>query len=129
MLQLEQRWRHVHGILERDDSALFFKLASTAEIGAKTQNEVARNIAVTDPLLEISDGMLIVPKIRGKGFHNDNFFYLADYYTGEFPADHDPPRREDLPKHISSLARIAPHLNNLSNDTLWGVEARAPTKV
>jgi len=122
VLQLEQRWRHVHGILERDNSRLFFKLASTAEIGAKTQNEVAWNNAVADPLLEISDGMLIVPKIRAQGFHKDNFFYLADYYTGEYPADHDPPRTEALPKHLSLLVRVALHLNRLSLDPLWGVD-------
>jgi hypothetical protein len=125
VLQLEQRWRHVHGIVQLDDRQLFFKLASTAEIGAKTQNEVAWNIAVADPLLEISDGMLIVPKIRGTGFHNGNFFYLADYYTGEFPADHDPPRTQALPRHLSSLVMIALHLNKLSDDTLWGVEGKS----
>jgi aminoglycoside phosphotransferase (APT) family kinase protein len=128
VLQLEQRWRHVHGLLARDDSQLFFKLASTAEIGAKTQNEVAWNRAVAEPLLELSEGTLIVPKIRGQGFHNDNFFYLADYYTGEFPADHDPPRTDALPRHLSSLVKIALLLNKLSNDTLWGAEGQSSSE-
>jgi hypothetical protein len=124
VLKLTQMWRHVHGIVKQEDRILFLKLASTPEIGAKTQNEVAWNRAVADQLLELSDGVLIVPKIRGTGFHNENFFYLADYYPGEFPADHDPPRTEALSRYIASLVDIALHLNTLSNNTLWGMEGQ-----
>jgi len=125
--RLEQRWRHVHGVIEQDGGELFFKLSSTREIGAKTANEVQWNKAVAEPLLHISNGLLVVPKIRRTGEYEGGFFYLSDFYTGEFPADHDPPRTPNLNLHISSLARAAACLNQLHIDSLWGKNV-APSK-
>jgi hypothetical protein len=119
ILNLDQRWRHVHGVLNRDNRNLFLKLASTAEIGVRTKNEVSWNDAVADKLLESSGGKIIVPKIRQTGSFNGRFFYLADYYEGDLAADHDPPRTESLSERLSSLVLLAIHLNKLSDDSLW----------
>lgn len=121
VIKLDQRWRHVHGVVEADGSRYFFKLASTPEIGVRTENEVAWNKAVA-PLLAISSSKLIVPKIHQTGLYRDSFFYLADFYGGQFPADHDPPRTESLPKYLSSLVEVALDLNQLRIDSLWIVD-------
>lgn len=122
VIKLDQRWRHVHGVIEAGHSKYFFKLASTPEIGTRTENEVAWNREVSSPLLEISKGKLIVPRIHRTGHWRNSFFYIADFYAGRFPADHDPPRTGSLPKYLSSLVEVALHLNQLHIDSLWGVE-------
>lgn len=122
VLNLDQRWRHVHGLVAQDGQELFFKLASTPEIAIKTKNEVRWNEAVAEPLLQLSRGTLVVPKIRQTGHFNDSFFYLADYYSGHFAADHDPPRTADLQQYLSSLSNVALILNQLSDETLWNPE-------
>lgn len=119
-IQLEQRWRHVHGVLTYGESKFFFKLASTPEIGVKTANEIAWNTAVAEPLLELSGGVVVVPHIRNSGTYEGCVWYIADFYKGEFPADHDPPSTEALPSYLSSLAHVAVCLHRLNIDSLWG---------
>jgi hypothetical protein len=123
VMKLDQRWRHVHGIVERNNSKFFFKLASTPEIGIRTENEVAWNNAVSDTLETQSKRILIVPKVQQTGRLHGSFFYIADFYDGEFPADHDPPRTESLSQYLSSLVEVALHLNRLHVDSLWGIES------
>ena len=119
---LDQRWRHVHGVVEKNNSRFFLKLASTPEIGARTENEVAWNTAVSDTLQTQSRGMLIVPKIQQTGLFHGSFYYIADFYEGEFPADHDPPRTTSLTEYLSSLVEVALYLNQLRIDSLWGID-------
>lgn len=121
VVKLDQRWRHVHGIVEANNCKYFFKLASTPEIGTRTENEANWNKEVAAPLLEISKGKLVVPQIHQTGQYQGSFFYIADFYDGQFPADHDPPRTDLLPKYLSSLVEVALHLNQLRIDSLWSV--------
>jgi hypothetical protein len=121
VIKLDQRWRHVHGIVEANNSKYFFKLASTPDIGVRTENEADWNKKAAAPLLEISKGKLIVPKIHETGQYQGSFFYIADFYDGQFPADHDPPRTDSLPKYLSSLVEVALQLNRLRIDSLWSV--------
>lgn len=80
LLDFSQEWRHGVGRMKKNGQTLFFKIASTPEIGQRTRNEVSWNTSLTSALTK--DASFLVPRIIETGEIENKFFYLSEYFPG-----------------------------------------------
>ena len=59
VIELQQIWRHVHGKLKKDNKIFFLKMASTPDIGERTQNETLWNNQIGDLIKKLALIILI----------------------------------------------------------------------
>lgn len=115
VLDLEQPWRYLHGRLEKDDQVFFFKMASTEDIGERTQNEVSWNEQISKVVEEYEIDFFDVPKIFKTDKLNNRFYYISEYYDGELLASANPPDTKDLNKWLDKIIKTNLFLLELKN--------------
>jgi len=101
VLTLEQIWRHATGLLEKDSQKFFLKMASTEDIGERTENEVSWNCQIYDALKKAGIDNFNVPQIFQTGRFEGRFFYLSSYHEGPLLS---------LPSYIRHLERWLDHI-------------------
>lgn len=99
---IDQQWRHIHAKLERDGTMMFLKLASTVNVGEKTENEIAWNRALSGKLR-----VFRVPKVFETGKYNDLVYYIAEYVDGHMVGQKDPPKDFALSQRVREIAEGA----------------------
>lgn len=101
---LEQLWRHVHGKLRKNNKYFFLKLASTIEIGSKTENEISWNENVAPLLKNLSS--IKIPKIYETGKLKDRFYYLSEFCEGDLLATKFPPNLKNLKNWLDKIVEL-----------------------
>ena len=79
---LKQTWRCVHGVVQKDGIASFFKMGSTAGICDRIRNEVSFNTGLNEEISKRGITNFVTPNIGDTGKYGDLFYYIADYYPG-----------------------------------------------
>lgn len=105
VLDIQQLWRHVHGKLEKDGQNFFFKMASTPDIGERTQNEVSFNKQIHGLIKKNDIDFFNVPKIFYTGEFENKFYYLSSHHDGSFLATKNPPNTERLDQWIDKIVK------------------------
>jgi len=103
VLEVEQLWRHIHGKLKKDDQILFFKMASTKDIGERTKNEVSWNNQIGEAAKQQAIDTFAVPKVFQTGEFNGNYFYISEFYEGPFLATKEPRDVSRLEKWLDKI--------------------------
>lgn len=80
--KLEQPWRHVVGTVRYENEKLFLKLASTKEIGERTENEAYWDSRVNDNWKKFIT-TFGSPKVFDDGYYKDRYWFIASYVTGK----------------------------------------------
>jgi hypothetical protein len=105
VINLSQPWRHVVGVLEKDQHKYFFKLAAGQILNPKTQHEIFWNRYVADQLSPQQTWQ--VPKIFHTGFyHQTLFYYLAAYFGARPLATLYPPNPQSLKNYLPAIAQV-----------------------
>jgi len=105
VLNLQQLWRHMHGKLEKDNKIFFLKMASTPDIGERTQNEVSWNRQIHDLIVESGIDYFDVPEIYESGEYEKKFYYLSSYHDGSLLASKNPPDTERLDQWLDKILK------------------------
>ncbi len=118
VLDIEQQWRHVTGILEKDGDKYFLKLASTELIGEKTKNEAEWNKLLK--LLSVETKLPItIPKMLEEGFFKELYWFLSDYIDGKplvLPTQKN--ETKDLEQYIPTIADTTKNILEINTDEL-----------
>ena len=77
IIALEQQWRHVTGIVEKNQQKQFFKMSSSPEISRTTRNEYAWNQLLS------SHPQIFVPQNYDSGIYNNLFWFTYEYIDGQ----------------------------------------------
>lgn len=113
VLELEQLWRHVTGKLKKGGQLFFFKMATTEGIAERTKNEFAWNKEVNKHVGNKKQPFLI-PKNRDGGYYKDTLFYfISDFFKGDYLATKYPPDKKDLKSWLEKIATTALFIQNL----------------
>ena len=83
VVDMKQTWRCVHGVVQKDGVASFFKMGSSAGISDRIRNEVGFNTGLNEEIAKRGITNFVTPNIGGTGKYGDLFYYVADYYPGE----------------------------------------------
>lgn len=105
VIDIQQVWRHVHGKLEKDNKIFFLKMASTPDIGERTQNEVSWNRQTHDLIVESNIDYFDVPEIYESGEYEGKFYYLSSYHDGSLLASKNPPNTERLDMWLDKILK------------------------
>lgn len=106
VIKIEQIWRHITGILKKGESQYFLKLATSEEIGKKTENECRWNSYINS----FSDDKklsMAVPKVVDSGKWNNLFWFLAEYVEGKLIASPNENQTKLLEENLGLFARTA----------------------
>ena len=76
---VSQLWRHVHGVIEKNNREYFFKMASTPGISERTKNEASWNKALF-PIINKKRTNFLVPQIFKTGEFQGLYYYISEYY-------------------------------------------------
>lgn len=77
-ISVEQVWRHVTGILRKEDKDYFLKLASTTGVAERTRNEFEWNNLISS-LPENQKLPVLIPQNYDSGEFKGLFWFLSDY--------------------------------------------------
>jgi len=105
ILELQQMWRHVHGKLKKDNKIFFLKMASTPDIGERTQNETLWNQQIGNLIKESRIDYFDVPQIFDSGEYEGKFYYLSSHHDGAMLASKNPPSTESLDQWIDKIIK------------------------
>jgi hypothetical protein len=100
---LEQIWRHLHGKLEKNNRTFFLKMASTSDIGERTQNETVWNDQIGSIIEKNQIDYFDVPKIYETGTYDGKFYYLSSYHEGSMLASKKPPATGNLSNWLDKI--------------------------
>ena len=103
--EIKQIWRHVHAKIKKDNQIFFFKLASTLDIGERTENEVSWNNQMQDILAENKIDYFKVPKVFETGNIGEHFYYIGEYFEGKMLATKKPADLTGLEDWLGKIAK------------------------
>lgn len=118
VLDLQQLWRHMHGKLEKDNKVFFFKMASTPDIGERTQNETSWNQQIHRLVKESGIYYFNVPEIYDTGEYEGKFYYLSSYHEGTMLASKNPPYTDGLDRWLNRIVKSNLFFLSLENLSL-----------
>ena len=105
VLDLQQIWRHVHGKLKKDNKIFFLKMASTLDIGEKTQNETLWNNQIGNLIEKAGVDYFDVPHIHEVGKYDGKFYYLSSHHDGAMLASKNPPNTGNLEQWTDKIIK------------------------
>ena len=105
VLDMQQIWRHVHGKLKKDNKIFFLKMASTPDIGERTQNETLWNQQISSLIREFGIDYFDVPHIHDTGEYEGKFYYLSSYHDGPMLASKNPPNTKELGQWLDKIVK------------------------
>jgi len=105
VINIQQLWRHVHGKLEKDNKIFFLKMASTPDIGERTQNETSWNRQIHDLIVKSGIDYFDVPEIYESGEYEGKFYYLSSYHDGSLLASKNPPDTKRLDQWLDKILK------------------------
>lgn len=118
--EIWQEARHVLGILEKNKTTYFLKLATTDGISATTKIDF--NWGIEFNKLVARDYDLWVPKTIESGFYKENLFYVInEYFKGELLSKKPHPGEEnkDFKKYIEKIIEFSETIQNLKIEKLY----------
>ena len=105
ILELHQLWRHLHKKPKKDNKIFFLKMASTPDIGERTQNETLWNQQIGSLIEKADINYFDVPKIYESGEYEKKFYYLSSHHDGSMLAFKNPPNTENLDQWIDKIVK------------------------
>jgi len=105
VIELQQIWRHVHGKLKKDNKIFFLKMASTPDIGERTQNETLWNNQIGSLIEKTGVDYFDVPHIYETGEYEGKFYYLSTHHDGAMLASKNPPSVGNLEEWIDKIIK------------------------
>ena len=113
VLELEQLWRHVTGKLKKEEGLFFFKMATTEGVAERTKNEFAWN----EEFNKRADNQkqpFLISKNRENGYYKGTLFYfISDFFEGEYLATKYPRDKKDLGNWLEKIATAALFVQSL----------------
>jgi hypothetical protein len=117
---LKQPWRHLVGILEKDNQKYFLKMATGEGIAERTKNEAQFNHKVFDLITKNKIDFFTVPEIIKEGHYQKHYYFICLYYYPDPSATKEPPNPKNLKKWLSQIVEINHFLESLPNlDLPW----------
>lgn len=113
-VKLNQVWRHVTGVAEKEGEKRFIKLATTKGVADRTQNEYAWNELVNSTLT--SDLSVHVPKVYEKGDYDGLFWFTSEYIDGHILSQPDGTRVKDLKENLPLIANITGQIMSIDTE-------------
>ena len=113
VVKLEQPWRHVTGVLRKDNKDLFLKLASTPTIAERTKNEFAWN-NLANSLSQEQRLPVSIPQNYESGMFQELFWFLSSHAGEKLlsrPVDKD--QTKDLEDNLPAIAKTAYQIINI----------------
>ncbi|MBU0569283.1 aminoglycoside phosphotransferase family protein [Patescibacteria group bacterium] len=112
VINLHQQWRHVSGLVRKNNKELFFKMATTIKTGRMTKVEFSWNELVSKNLPP--DAPFKVPYGVEKGLYDERlFFFISEYFDSETLADKYPPGTKGLAGWIPVVAKATHIIGNI----------------
>lgn len=109
---LDQQWRHVTGVVRKNNRKFFLKMATTIKTGKMTEVEFFWNELVSKRLP--SNVPFKVPDNIEKGLFDDKlFFFISEYFGSETLADKYPPLVKRLADWTPVIAKSAYVISSL----------------
>jgi hypothetical protein len=114
VVRLEQPWRHVTGVVNKEGKKYFFKMASSQAVGLKTRNEYFWDKLLNERGVDLP---LKIPKVYESGEWRELFWFISDLVEGRLLAS--PQRAVDddlLSNNLETIAKGAEAIMNLPID-------------
>ncbi len=115
-ISVEQVWRHVTGILRKEDKDYFLKLASTPGVAERTRNEFEWNNLINS-LPENQRPPVFIPQNHDSGEFKGLFWFLSEYAGNKIltrPLDKD--ETDGLEKELPVIAETARKIIDIKTD-------------
>jgi len=115
-IRVEQVWRHVTGILRKEDKDYFLKLASTKGVAERTRNEFEWN-NLGNSLPETQKLPVFIPQNHDSGEFKNLFWFLSEYAGNKIltrPVDEN--ETGDLEKELPVIAETARKIIDIKTD-------------
>lgn len=117
VLFINQPWRNVFAILQKNNKKFFFKMASTIGIAEKLKNEISWNEQINCFITK--EMLFCIPKIIDKGtikIGNQKLdYYMAEYFEGDFISNKNDCCIDQLKPWINLIISFNYFLFNIKN--------------
>lgn len=115
--KLEQKWRHVTGMVKFENEKLFLKLASTKDIGERTRNECRWNENINSVWKKYLKSFRS-PTIFDEGIYEGKYWFVGEYVFGKPLAEVNKASQKIDEKEMAKVAEIAKGILGLTDRCL-----------
>ncbi len=115
-ISVEQAWRHVTGIIRKDNRDYFLKLASTPGVAERTRNEFEWNNLINS-LPDNQKLPVLIPQNHDSGEYKGLFWYSSEYAGNEVltkPVDKN--KTDDLERGLPVIAETVYKIISIKTD-------------